>query len=217
MPNTTDLQSAVSQICNLQALSQVEAVGFANRLPSATRRYSRVQLCATLKGPSDHGRLSLYGSWSRRRRRNAVGVSNFSRVDPYQQGRIATLRVIELGNKSRQLQQRAPSSLNNCSAKRGLALIVTFLGLLQACDPSYPTPFTRLQPQATNVTGVYVFPRICALNLAADGTFTATNIPPFMSPAPGVSPISCLVTASGTWSIERDISWGGEGCSAVAN
>ncbi len=47
---SADLESAVSQIWNLQALDQTGARQFANGMPSATRRYSGVQLRATPKG-----------------------------------------------------------------------------------------------------------------------------------------------------------------------
>jgi hypothetical protein len=89
------------------------------------------------------------------------------------------------------------------SASMRVLLFVAFLALLQGCGPSYEPQFTMAQPQASNVVGCYTLKWKSVLNLAADGTFTATNVPPFVLPAPGSSTLSCLVTGSGTWRVEE--------------
>jgi hypothetical protein len=43
--------------------------------------------------------------------------------------------------------------------------------------------------------------RMCEVQLAADGTFTATNVPPFVFAAPPISSLTALVSGSGTWQL----------------
>jgi len=61
---SADFQSAVSQISNLQDAGKAEAVRGADALPTASRRYSRLQICATPElrqlTPSDHPDVHNY-------------------------------------------------------------------------------------------------------------------------------------------------------------
>jgi hypothetical protein len=91
-------------------------------------------------------------------------------------------------------------SLPRSAAMRVLPL-VALMGLLQGCYDS-AGQFTTEEPQASNVVGRYTLNRKCVVNLAPDGTFTATNAPPVLVPT-GSETLSCLVTSSGTWRIER--------------
>ncbi len=54
---SAELHSAVSRICNPQAVRKFKRLEMFARLPNAIRRYSRVQLCAT--SASDSRRAEL--------------------------------------------------------------------------------------------------------------------------------------------------------------
>lgn len=93
-------------------------------------------------------------------------------------------------------------------------LCLLAVAFLQGCqyDP-YAHTFTTEKPQTNGVVGRYVLKdqtvvkgglsamqgRPCAVDLAADGTFVATNVPPFVFGAPPVTSLSSLVSATGTW------------------
>jgi hypothetical protein len=89
--------------------------------------------------------------------------------------------------------------------------------LLQGCQYApYAHTFTTQQPQTNAVVGRYVLKdqtvasgglsamqgRPCIVELTVDGTFTATNIPPFVFGAPPISSLSSLVSGSGTWRLD---------------
>jgi hypothetical protein len=42
----------------------------------------------------------------------------------------------------------------------------------------------------------------CIVELAADGTFSATNVPPFVFGAPPITLLSSLVSGKGTWRLD---------------
>ena len=44
--------------------------------------------------------------------------------------------------------------------------------------------------------------RPCVVELVADGTFTATNVPPLAFGEPHISSLSSLVSGAGTWQID---------------
>ena len=91
------------------------------------------------------------------------------------------------------------------------------LVLLLGCqyDP-YAHTFTTEKPQTNDVVGRYVLNgqtivsgglsamqgRNCFVELAADGTFVATNVPPFVFGAPPITSLSSLVSGAGTWRLE---------------
>ncbi len=90
--------------------------------------------------------------------------------------------------------------------------------LLQGCqyDP-YAHTFTTEKPQPSAVVGRYVLKeqtvvsgglsamqgRSCVVELAADGTFKATNAPPHWHGGPAVSSLDLLVSGSGTWRLDE--------------
>jgi hypothetical protein len=94
--------------------------------------------------------------------------------------------------------------------------VVIPLGVLflQGCqyDP-YAHTFTTAKPETSAVAGRYVLTkqtvvsggltspqvRPCAVELAADGTFTATNVPPRRQGGLPPSSLDFLVSGSGTW------------------
>jgi len=96
--------------------------------------------------------------------------------------------------------------------------------LAQGCqhDP-YAHSFTTEKPQADDVVGRYVLTkqtvvsggssamqgRPCVVVLAADGTFKATNVPPYERGAPPISSLDALVSGSGTWQLDQVGSIGG--------
>jgi hypothetical protein len=96
----------------------------------------------------------------------------------------------------------------------GLTLMVLFQGCQY--DP-YAHLFTTEKPQTSNVVGRYTLKdqtltsgglsalggRSCLVVLAANGTFTATNVPPSVFGAPPTNFLGSLVTGSGTWRIDR--------------
>ena len=96
-------------------------------------------------------------------------------------------------------------------------LCLVAMALLQGCqyDP-YAHTLTTEKPQTNAVVGRYVLKdqtvvsggltamqgRPCVVELAADGTFTATNVPPLVFGAPPISSLSSLVSGAGTWQID---------------
>ncbi len=89
--------------------------------------------------------------------------------------------------------------------------------VLNGCqyDP-YAHTYTTDKPEAGAVVGRYVLQdqtlvpggasamrgRPCEVVLAADGTFTATNVPPFDFSAPPISSLDELASGSGRWEVE---------------
>jgi len=89
--------------------------------------------------------------------------------------------------------------------------------VFHACqyDP-YAHTFTTEKPKAGSVVGRYELQdqtivsggpsvmqgRSCVVVLAADGPFTAPNVPPFEFGAPPISSLDSLVSGSGTWRLE---------------
>lgn len=96
-------------------------------------------------------------------------------------------------------------------------LCLVAIALLQGCqyDP-YAHTFTTEKPQTNAVVGRYVLKdqtvvggglsamqgRPCVVELAADGTFVATNVPPFVFGAPPMTSLSSLVSGRGTWQLD---------------
>jgi hypothetical protein len=96
-------------------------------------------------------------------------------------------------------------------------LCMVAMALLQGCqyDP-YAHTFTTEQPQTNAVVGRYVLRdqtvvsgglsamqgRPCVVELSADGTFVATNVPPFVFGAPPLNSLSSLVSDRGTWRLD---------------
>jgi hypothetical protein len=76
--------------------------------------------------------------------------------------------------------------------------------------------FTTEKPQASDVVGRYTLRnqtimaggltalqgRSCVVNLAADGTFTATNVPEYTFGTPPTNFLNSLVSGSGTWQFD---------------
>jgi hypothetical protein len=95
-------------------------------------------------------------------------------------------------------------------------LLLTLTLLAQGCqyDP-HAHLYTTDEPQKTNVVGRYSLTsqtltregltvlkgRVCAIELRADGTFVATNVPPWQSGFPPTNFFDTLVSGSGTWRI----------------
>lgn len=95
-------------------------------------------------------------------------------------------------------------------------LCLVAVALLQGCqyDP-YAHTFTTEKPQTNLVIGRYVLKdqtvvsgglsamhgQPCVVELAADGTFVASNVPPFAFRAPPIS-LSSLVSSEGTWQLD---------------
>jgi hypothetical protein len=107
------------------------------------------------------------------------------------------------------------ASINAALAFSTLLCVATML-LLQGCqyDP-YAHTFTTDKPQTNAVVGRYVLKdqtlvsgglaamhgRPCVVELAADGTFVATNVPPGVFGAPPISSLNSLVSGKGTWQL----------------
>ncbi len=95
-----------------------------------------------------------------------------------------------------------------------IALCLAALALLAGCqyDP-YARTFTTEKPETSAVVGRYVLTkqtvvngglpamqgRPCVVELAADGTFKATNVPPRWQGGTALSSLDLLVSGSGTW------------------
>lgn len=95
-----------------------------------------------------------------------------------------------------------------------LPLLALLLALGCQYDP-HARLYTLEEPQKTNVVGHYTLTsqtvtggglaalsgKVCAVELRADGTFAATNIPPWQSGFPKTNFFNTLISASGTWRI----------------
>lgn len=95
--------------------------------------------------------------------------------------------------------------------------VLTVALVLYGCqyDP-YAHTFTTEKPELRKVVGRYVLQdqtlvsgglsamrgRPCEVILAADGTFTAANVPPFEFRDPPIASLDSLVSGSGPWQIE---------------
>ncbi len=76
--------------------------------------------------------------------------------------------------------------------------------------------YTTKKPQPADVVGRYVLTdqtvvaggvsalqgKPCVIDLRADGTFTATNVPPWETDSPGTDFFNTLLSGSGTWRID---------------
>ncbi len=105
---------------------------------------------------------------------------------------------------------------SNSISMRVLSFL-TILLLAQGCqyDP-YAHLYTTEKPQTADVAGLYMLAsqtvtqgglaafqgKPCLIYLQADGTFTATNVPPWELGSTGTNFFSSLLTASGTWRID---------------
>jgi len=94
---------------------------------------------------------------------------------------------------------------------------LTLLLLAQGCqyDP-HANPYTTEKPQPRDVVGRYTLisqtatrdglaalqGKPCVIDLRADGTFIATNVPPWELGSPGTNFFGALLTGSGTWRID---------------
>jgi len=105
------------------------------------------------------------------------------------------------------------------SAVMRSAFLLAMLLLLHGCwcqyNP-YAHTFTTDKPRTEDVVGRYVLEwqtvvtgktstmqgKACEVVLAADGTYSATNVPPFRFEGPGATLPNALVSGSGTWRIE---------------
>lgn len=112
----------------------------------------------------------------------------------------------------------APGALHcNVSAIGVLVLGLAWMFLVAGCqDDPYARLCTTEQPRTNDVVGRYTLKdqtivlggvsamkgRPCVVELAADGTFTATNVPPFSPGAPPINSLKHLVSGSGTWRLE---------------
>jgi hypothetical protein len=99
---------------------------------------------------------------------------------------------------------------------RALPLLILTL-LVQGCqyDP-HARLYTTEEPQTTNVLGRYTLTsqtltrdgltglrgKPCTIELRADGTFVATNVPPWQPGFPPTNFFDRLVSGSGTWRID---------------
>lgn len=97
------------------------------------------------------------------------------------------------------------------------ALFLTLLLVGTGCqyDP-HAHIYTTDKPETTNVVGSYVLAsqtftrdglaalqgRTCLIELRADGTFVATNVPPWQSGFPSTNFFNTLISGSGTWRID---------------
>ncbi len=98
-----------------------------------------------------------------------------------------------------------------------ILLVPAVLLLVSGCqyDP-HAHLYTTKKPQTADVVGRYTLTsqtvtrdelaalqgRPCAIDLRADGTFTATNVPPREIDSPGTNFFDTLLTGSGTWRID---------------
>ncbi len=100
-------------------------------------------------------------------------------------------------------QRASAAACSSSSMIISSMLLLVMVALHAGCqkDP-YAASYTTVQPLRTNVVGLYaLLGRGIVVDLAADGTFRATNVFPSVLP-PGVTDVlSCLVTGSGTWRI----------------
>jgi hypothetical protein len=98
-----------------------------------------------------------------------------------------------------------------------ISLLFALMLLGQGCqyDPQAHL-YTTAKPQIPDVVGRYILMsqtitrdglaafqgRACVVDLRTDGTFTATNVPPWEMGAPATNFFSTLLTGSGTWRID---------------
>ncbi len=97
------------------------------------------------------------------------------------------------------------------------SLFVTILLVVTGCqyDP-HAHLYTTDKPETTNVVGSYVLTSqtltsgglaalrgmACSIELRADGTFIATNVPPWQDGFPPTNFFDTLISGSGTWRID---------------
>jgi hypothetical protein len=95
--------------------------------------------------------------------------------------------------------------------------LMTFLLVVAGCqyDP-HAHLYTTDKPETTNVVGNYVLTsqtlttgglaavrdKTCSIELRADGTFIATNVPPWQDGFPRTNFFDTLISGSGTWRID---------------
>ena len=110
----------------------------------------------------------------------------------------------------------AADVLNPLGGMRASLCLMLFL-VLNGCqyDP-HAHLYTTDKPETTNVVGSYVLTsqtltpggltalrgRTCSLELRADGTFIATNVPPWQEGFPPTNFFDTLISGSGTWRID---------------
>src|SRR5262245_42205044 len=96
------------------------------------------------------------------------------------------------------------------------SLFLTLLLLVTGCqyDP-HAHLYTTDKPEITNVVGSYVLTtqtvtsgglaalrgKTCSIELRADGTFIATNVPPWQDGFPPTNFFDTLISGSGTWRV----------------
>jgi hypothetical protein len=96
-------------------------------------------------------------------------------------------------------------------------LILMLLLVLTGCqyDP-HAHLYTTEKPETKNVVGLYVLTsqsvapggltvlrgKTCSIELRADGTFNATNVPPWQDSFPSSNFFDSLISGSGTWRID---------------
>lgn len=112
----------------------------------------------------------------------------------------------------------AGSSVSTCPPWLCVLLCLQLLVPLYGCmDDPYAPLCTTEKPQASRVVGRYTLKeqtitsggvsalqgRLCVVDLAADGTFTATNIPPLITEGPPIRSLKSLVSGSGTWRLDQ--------------
>jgi hypothetical protein len=97
------------------------------------------------------------------------------------------------------------------------SIFLTLLLVVTGCqyDP-HAHLYTTDKPEATNVVGSYVLTsqsltsgglatlrgKTCSIELRADGTFIATNVPPWRDGFPPTNFFDTLISGSGTWRID---------------
>jgi len=107
--------------------------------------------------------------------------------------------------------------LTKGSAIMRTPLCLVVMALLQGCqyDP-YANTFTTEKPQTNAIVGRYMLKdqtvvsgglsamqgRPSFVELAADGTFVATNVPPFVFGARPITSLSSLVSGRGAWQLD---------------
>ena len=93
-------------------------------------------------------------------------------------------------------------------------LLLALMVLIQGCqyDP-HAQLYTTDKPKESDVVGIYTLTsqsvtrdglaamhgRPCIIELRADGTFSATNVPPLLLNSPDTNFFSTLASGSGTW------------------
>lgn len=94
---------------------------------------------------------------------------------------------------------------------RTLLLILASLALVGCQYDPHANLYTTSEPKSDDVVGTYVLdtfhlppqvgsaPQDVVVELHADGTFAATNVPPWMLEDPGTNFFRSLLTGSGKW------------------